>query len=176
YAYGHGIPDKPVLVRERTATTLTAMVSIKDGITVAAVTEPGVGRDPWRFDKKTHEEWLLGLSLMNREGNLSPTLYHPVLGEARSWLGKGERISFKFRFSIQAGDWFETYKHIVTNIYRFDDFLKLKDTKESLTSRIFNMYKYSLDDNTSKWLTKEFKDRKSTRLNSSHVKISYAVF
>src|SRR5690606_14757556 len=37
YAYGHGIPDKPVLVRERTATTLTAMVSIKDGITVAAV-------------------------------------------------------------------------------------------------------------------------------------------
>jgi len=157
YAYGHGIPDKPVLVRERTATTLTAMVSIKDGITVAAVTEPGVGRDPWRFDKKTHEEWLLGLSLMNRKGNLSPTLYHPVLGEAKSWLGKGERISFKFRFSIQAGDWFETYKHIVTNIYRFDDFLKLKDTKESLTSRIFNMYKYSLDDNTSKWLTKEFK-------------------
>ncbi len=157
YAYGHGIPDKPVLARERTATTLTSMISIKNGFTIAAVAEPGVGRNPWESNKKTHEEWLLGLSLMNRKGNLSPTLYHPVLGESKSWLDKGGKISFSFRFSLQKGDWFQTYKHIVNNIYRFENFLALKDTKESLSSRMLNMYKYSLDDNTSKWLMKEFR-------------------
>lgn len=157
YAYGHDIPNKPVLARERTATTLAPIVSTKSGFTFAAIAEPGVGRNPWHINKKTHEEWLLGLSLMNRKGNLSPTLYHPVLGETKSWLNKGNKIVFNFRFSLQQGDWFKVYKHIVQNIYRFDDFLALKDTKESLTSRIFNMYKYSLNDQTSKWLVKEFK-------------------
>lgn len=157
YAYGHGIPDKPVLARERTATALAPMITNKQGFTLAAIAQPGVGRNPWDVNKNTHKEWLLGLSLMNRKGNLSPTLYHPVLGESKSWLNAGDKITFGFRFSLQKGDWFSSYKHVVNNIYKFDDFLTLKNTKESLTSRILNMYKYSLDDNTSKWLLKEFK-------------------
>ncbi|WP_257668898.1 glycoside hydrolase family 97 catalytic domain-containing protein [Parapedobacter tibetensis] len=156
YAYGHGIPDKPVLVRERTATTLAPIISMESGISVAAVAEPGTGRDPWKSDKNTHDEWLLGLSLMNRKGQLSPTLYHPVLGEEKSWLEAGERISWKFRFSVQHADWFQVYKHVVNDVYGFDHFLSLKDPKESLTDRILHMRNYSVDDETSKWMLKEY--------------------
>ena len=80
YGYGQGIPDVPVVTRERTASTLSSLVTDKKGVTVAVTAEPGTGRDPWPEDKKMHAEWLLGLSVMNREGEFSPTLYHPVLG------------------------------------------------------------------------------------------------
>lgn len=40
YAYGHGIPDKPVVVRERTAAALTAILTDKAGITMAVTAEP----------------------------------------------------------------------------------------------------------------------------------------
>lgn len=157
FAYGHGIPEKPVLARERTTTTLAPIISTQRGLTIATIAEPGVSRDPWTSNSNTHNEWLLGLSLMTRKGDLSPTLYHPVLGETKSWLNKGDKFSFAFRFSLQQGDWFKLYKHVVSNIYRFEDFLTLKNPKKSLTNRILDMYKYSLDDVTSKWILKEFK-------------------
>ncbi|RXK87486.1 glycerophosphoryl diester phosphodiesterase [Filimonas effusa] len=157
YAYGQGIPAKPVIVRERAASTLSPLVTDKQGVTVAVIPEPGIGRNPWAHDVVTQSEWLLGLSLMNRKGNISPTLYHPVLGHKGSFLRKGEKRSFTFRYTVKAADWYPVYKHAAEDIYRLKEFLHLKQTKQSLTNRVLSMHGYVTDDSTSKWEIEQYK-------------------
>ncbi|SIO51586.1 glycerophosphoryl diester phosphodiesterase [Chitinophaga niabensis] len=155
--YMQGIPDKPVIVRERTAATLSPFISAKNNVTLAVIPDPGTGRDPWEKDTKTQSTWQLGLSLMNRKALLTPTAYHPVLGEKGSLMQKGDTVSFSFRYTIQYADWYTVYKHAVNDVYRFADFLALKKTSQSLTSRILSMHKYLVDAKTSLWRTEGYK-------------------
>ena len=150
-AYGQGIPDRPIVSRERTASTLMSMITDRNGITAAVTAEPGTGRDPWESDRKTNSVWKLGLSLMNRDGEFTPTLYHPVLGEDGSYLETGEKVSFSFRYTIRKADWHEVFRHSVEDIYRFSDGVKMKKTSKSLTQRLYDMYRYLVDDSTSMW-------------------------
>lgn len=156
-AYGQGIPARPVLARERTATTLSPLISAKSGITLAVIPAPGTSRDPWEDDEITQRDWQLGLSLMNRKSQLTPTAYHPVLGEKDSFMSAGDTMSFTFRYTLLDADWFTVYKHAINDIYHFDKFLRLKDTRQSLTERVLAMHTYVNDDVTSKWRTEEFK-------------------
>lgn len=155
--YGHGIPDMPVVSRERTASTLTSIITDKTGITVAMTASPGTARDPWENDRKTHSLWQLGLSLMNRDGEFTPTLYHPVLGEKDSYMKAGETRSFSFTCTFARADWHHVFKHAVNDIYRFPDALKLKKTSRSLTQRLYDMHAYLVNDSTSKWHNREYK-------------------
>jgi hypothetical protein len=157
YAYGQGIPDQPVLVRERAASTLSPLISLKNGTTIAVIPEPGTGRDPWAKDKNTHKDWLLGMSLMNRSSQLSPTAYHPILGEKGSFLKAGDTISFSFRYTIRSEGWYPVFKHAVNDVYHFKDFLSLKQTQQSLTERVLAMHKYVADHQTSMWRTESYK-------------------
>ncbi len=159
YAYGHGIPDKPVVVRERTAAALTAILSTKEGITLAVTADPGTARDPWEYDKSTQSNWLLGLSLINRQEQLSPTLYHPVLGQKKSYLKKGESISFDFRYTLKISNWYQVYQHVVNDVYRFDELLHLKQTSQSLSARLEQLLDYVKKDSTSRWRTFDYQGR-----------------
>lgn len=157
YGYGQGIPALPVVTRERTASTLSPLLTSKNGMTIAVIPEPGTSRDPWEKDHSTQNTWQLGLSLMNREAQLTPTAWHPVLGEKGSYLKKGETVRFSFRYTVKMADWFTVYKHAANDIYRLKDFLALKQTRQSLTDRILRMHRYVLDDSTSKWRTEQYK-------------------
>lgn len=159
FAYGQGIPDKPVVSRERSASTLAPLISTKQGVTIAVIPEPGMGRDPWESKNLTQNTWQLGLSLMNRQAQLTPTAWHPVLGQRGSLLKAGETTQFAFRYTVQPANWYTVYKHAVNDIYRLKDFLALKETKQSLTNRILSMHKYVVDDSTSKWRTEQYQDR-----------------
>ncbi|MCF3110587.1 glycerophosphoryl diester phosphodiesterase [Niabella sp. CC-SYL272] len=159
YGYGHGIPDKPMVVRERTAAALTSMLTNKEGITLAVTAEPGTGRDPWAFDKSTQSDWRLGLSLINRHEQLMPTLYYPVLGQKNSYLKEGETVSFDFRYTVNAANWYPVYKHVVNDIYRFDELLHIKQTRLSLSERIGQLFSYVKNDSTSRWRTFEYNGR-----------------
>jgi hypothetical protein len=159
YAYGHGVPDRPIVYRERCATTLSPLLSTKSGITLSVIPEPGFARDPWAKDKFTQIDWLVGLSHMNRKAQLSPTLYYPVLGEDKSERGEGEEISFSFRYSLIAGDWFEAIKHAANDIYKFRETLALRQSKQSLTDRIEKMHHYLTDPKTSLWNIEEYKGK-----------------
>jgi len=160
YAYGHGIPERPVLYRERSATTLSPLVSTKSGITMAAIPEPGLARDPWAKAENSHHDWHLGLSHLNRKAALSPTLYYPVLGEKNSARGVDESLTYSLRLSILAGDWFEMLNHAAYDVYRFKESLALRQSTQSLTDRIGKMRYYLTDPKTSFWNIEEFQGRK----------------
>lgn len=159
YAYGHGIPDRPVVYRERCATTLSPLISTKNGVTLSVIPDPGLARDPWAKDKITQTDWHLGLSHMNRKAQLSPTLYYPVLGEYKSELNIGEEISYSFRYSLIAGDWFQAIKHAANDIYQFHETLSLRQSKQALTDRIEKMHHYLTDPKTSLWNIEEFEGK-----------------
>ena len=160
YAYGHGIPDLPVVYHERCASTLSPIITSKNGISYSAIPEPGLARDPWEKDKITQVEWHLGLSHKNRKSELTPTLYYPVLGEQNSLLQQGEQISYSFRYSLTNGDWFKALNHAVYDIYQFKDALALRKSKQSLTSRIEQMHLYLTNPATSMWNVEEFQNLK----------------
>ena len=159
YAYGHGVPARPVVYRERCATTLSPLVSSKSGITLSIIPEPGLARDPWKKDKITQDDWHLGLSHMNRKGELSPTLYYPVLGEEKSEMNEGETITYSFRYSLIAGDWFQAINHAAYDIYKFKETLALRQSKQSLTNRVEKMHYYLTDPKTSLWNIEEYKGK-----------------
>lgn len=156
YGYGEGIPDKPIVFRERTASTLTAILSRKDGITISATSDPGYGRDPWAYDHNTHKDWKLGLSIMNRQQDWAPTLYFPVLGQQNSYLNKGDTLLFSYHFSFTGKGWFAALKHSINTIYQFPSGLALRQNKQSLTNRLWNIEKYVTDDSTSMWRTENY--------------------
>jgi hypothetical protein len=157
FGYGQGIPALPVVTRERTASTLSPLVTNKQGITMAVIPAPGTSRDPWEYDHSTQNTWQLGFSVMNREAQLTPVAWHPVLGEKGSYLTRGETVRFSFRYTVQAANWFSVYKHAANDIYRLHDFLRLKQTRQSLTNRILRLHQYVIDDSTSKWRTEQYK-------------------
>jgi hypothetical protein len=156
YGYGQGLPDRPVLARERATATLTSIATAKSGAALAVTAEPGTAAEPWGDDRENRQEWRLGLSHMNRDGALSPTLYHPVLGQAGSQLTAGESRTFRFRYTVRAADWFALNTHVVENIYRFGDALALRQPTQSLTDRVRAQHRYVTDDQTSLWRVEEF--------------------
>ncbi len=158
--YMQGIPDKPILVRDRAASTLSPFIQGKNRVTLAVIPQPGTTRDPWEDSVKTQTVWKLGLSLMNRKGELTPTLYRPVLGQQGSALKQGETVEFSFRYTLQHADWYSVYQHAINDIYRFADFLPLKSTARSLTDRILAMHRYVTNDSTSLWRTEDFNGMK----------------
>jgi len=151
YGYGQGLPELPVLARERSASTLASLATLGDGVTVAVVAEPGTATDPWASDHNTRPEWRLGLSHLNRRGDAAPTLYHPVLGQVDSSLAVGESRTFRFRYTLRRAGWYAVLQHEIYDVYRLSDFLTLKKPERSLSSRLLSLGKYLEDPVKSKW-------------------------
>ena len=156
HGYGLGLPDQPVLARDRVASTLASIATTRAGGTLGVIAEPGTAVEPIADPANPRREWRLGLSHMNRASKLAPTLYHPVLGEEGSKLAVGESRTFTFRYSLPAGDWLEVVRHAAYEVYRLNDFLRLKQPQRSLSQRLIAMHRYVADDQTSLWRKEEF--------------------
>ena len=124
------------------------------------IADPSLCRDPWAKDKNTLHDWNIGLSHKNRKAQLSPTLYYPVLGEPKSLLKAGEAITYTSRYHLGTGDWFQAIKHAAYDVYQLKSALALRQSKQSLTSRIQQMHHYLSDPQTSLWNIEEFQGRK----------------
>lgn len=156
YAYGHGVPELPVLYRERSISTLTSIVDTKNGASLSVIPKPGLARDPWRKDHNTQAEWSIGISHKNRKSELTPTLYYPVLGEPDSRLKAGDTIQYEFRFSIRNGNWYQNLTHAIEDVYQFKEGLALRRNTQSLSDRIRKMHHYLTDTKTSRWNIETF--------------------
>lgn len=161
YLYGQGLPDLPVVCRESTLTTLASVLSAKNGLTLAVIPEDGQDRDPYEKDANTHySRWKIGLSHRNRAGELCPTAYHPVLGEAGSRREPGEAFAFDYRFTLSHSDWYGPYRHAIYDVYGLREGLALKRSTFSLTDRLHALHDYVVDDTLSLWRVEEYRDRK----------------
>ncbi|MBN9383316.1 MAG: glycerophosphoryl diester phosphodiesterase [Chitinophagaceae bacterium] len=160
YAYGQGIPERPVIYRERCASTLSPIISTTQGLSLSVIPDPGVGRDPWAKDHYTHQDWQVGISHMNRRTQLCPTMWYPVLGEPLSALSKGQTVRCSFRFCIREGDWYASLHHSINDIYHFKEGLALRHNRKSLTNRVFRMLNYLADTRTALWNVEEYKGLK----------------
>jgi hypothetical protein len=163
YAYAQGLPEYPVLCRENTITTMASIMSENNGLTLAIIPEPGQDRNPYAKDESTHaKHWNIALSHMNRDAQLIPTAYHPVLGENNSFLKEGETMAFHVRITLQAAGWYAVYKHAIYDIYKLSSSFELKTNKHALTDRLFKLYDYVLDDNVALWRKEEYGGREIT--------------
>ncbi len=156
YGYGNGVPGRPLIFSENTASTLSPMITSTQGFTIAVIPDPELGRDSWSSDQATHSDWQIGLSHMDRRAHLSPSLYYPVLGEEASELKAGGHIGFGFRISVQHKDWFAMLNHAVYDVYDFGKGLNLRQNKQSLSNRVEEMHAYLMDPETSLWRTENF--------------------
>lgn len=154
YLYGQGLPEYPVICRESTVTTPVSILSSCHGTTLAVIPDPGQDRDPYACDRNTHlSSWKIGLSHMNRTGGLCPTAYHPVLGEEGSQCRKGDTLSFDFRYTLSATEWFGVFSHAVYDIYDLRKMIGLKRSSFSLTDRLHALHDYAVNDTLSLWRT-----------------------
>jgi len=157
--YGHGLPDRPVLARERTASTLMAVATTREGATLAAIAEPGMAEDPWAQSSDSRKVWQLGLSHMNRRGALAGTLYHPVLGEAGSQLQAGQSVATEVRYSVRADGWKGAMEHAAYDVYQLRAFLALKQPRQSLSERLTAMRRYVTNSRLSLWKEHAYQGR-----------------
>ena len=160
YGYGQGIPSLPVIYRERCAGTLSPIISTKQSLSFCVAPQPGLSRDPWEYDKNTHQNWFVGLSHMNRKAQISPTMYYPVLGEPHSKFTAGDSLSYSFRYSFTNKNWHSLLTHIVNDVYGFNKTLALRKNTQSLISRIEHMHDYLRDRKTSLWNVEDYKGLK----------------
>jgi len=151
--YSQGIPSLPLLANEKNTGTLCPLLTGKNGVTFAAIPEPGTSADPWKNDAYSRKTTRIGMSLMNRHNQLTPVLYSPILGEDGSELKKGQTIEFRFRYSIHAGDWFTVFNHAVNHIYRLPSLLDIQQNRFSLTDRVDRMLHFLDDDKRAHWNT-----------------------
>jgi len=149
HAYGHFIPDRPVIYRDRCATTPTVILSTKH-YTVSIVPEEKFVRKPHDKMRDTHENWNVGLSIMNLNSEVAPTLYYPVLGQENSFLHEGEKLEFGYRFIVTQDDWYTAYKQTIYNVFKFDEQKNIYN-RQSLTSRIYQIYRYLTNPTTSRF-------------------------
>ncbi|HVV72822.1 MAG TPA: hypothetical protein VHI52_15215, partial [Verrucomicrobiae bacterium] len=107
--YSQGVPAIPYLAKERNTMTLCPLVTTREKVTLAVIPDPGTAQDPWEKDVNTREGNKLAMSLMNRHNQLTPTAYSPVLGQKGSFLSPGDKVSFSFRYSLRATDWWPVF-------------------------------------------------------------------
>ncbi len=156
YEYAQGLPQYPTICRESTITTMSSLMENKDGVTLAVTPAPGQDRNAFEKDHSTHTDWKIGLSHMNKDSKLTPTAYHPVLGQRDSFMKAGQTKTFEFTISLKKADWYSVYSHVIYDIYNLKKSIAFKDTAQSLTDRVLSMHKYLIDDKTSLWQQVEF--------------------
>lgn len=152
-SYSQGIPNVPYLATEKNSGTLCPLITTKNNITLAVIPDPGTSTDPWDYDKSTRSDYTTGMSVMNRHSEYTPIVYSPVLGQKGSKLKAGESITYNFRYSIQAANWFPVFSHAVNDIYQLPDMLDIQTYKLSLSERIRLMQKFLRNETKSQWRT-----------------------
>jgi len=150
YGYGHYIPNRPVIYRDRCTTTPMAILS-KKGFTVAVAPEEKYPRKSHDATKNTHFNWNVGLSMMNPQAEISPTLYYPVLGQENSYMKAGDKVVFEYRYILSESNWYDVFKQSVYDVFGFEKQKNIIENKQSLIGRVFQMYNYLTNRTTSRF-------------------------
>lgn len=133
--------------------TLCPLYSSKDGYTLAVVPDPGTETDPIVGKAPDKSPNSLGLSLANRHNELTPVVYHPVLGQVGAKNKAGDEVSFGFRYTLKNSGWFDVFQHAVNDVFALPSSLDLLTNKMSLSERVNRLQKFLRKDKESSWKT-----------------------
>ncbi|MEM8969508.1 MAG: glycerophosphoryl diester phosphodiesterase, partial [Bacteroidota bacterium] len=100
-----------------------------------------------------------GFSHRNRQGELSPTAYIPLLDHPDAQLEVGDSLSATFIYHLGSDGWFPALRLAMDSVYEISKRLALKENTQSLTTRIQRLLQYSLSDQTSFWQKMSFQNQ-----------------
>lgn len=149
--YSMGIPCVPTLAKERNTMTLCPLYTTKDDLTLAVIPDPGTETNPYPEKNIDRQKNRVALSIMNRHDELTPVVYHPVLGQIGSKNDAGAEITFGFRYSLMNAGWFEVFSHAVNDIFKLPSLLDLQTNYVSLSERLSRLQKFLRKGKESGW-------------------------
>lgn len=156
YHYQFGVPAVPEVTTEVTTTSLMAIIQNKrDGMSLAAIAQPSLARDPWASDSSTLKDWHVGASLRALSGPLSPTIVYPIPGQDGSHLQAGQTVTASYRYIVRQGSWQQIPPKVMSDPYGLHRYLRLAHAEDSLSHRINRMHDFIVLPD-SKWHTWDY--------------------
>jgi len=142
--HGHRLPDQPTFVLDSHTPTPTTLVNRRQ-LSYALVAEP---KDiPFRWP--TLESTRFALGIRNKRGLAQPMLYSPVLGRPQSNVEPGQTVTARFYVWLQPGDWYATFKRVVTELFGVHDYRR--PTQCSLSDTALNLFDLLRDADAAGW-------------------------
>lgn len=158
YMYGQGLPHLPVVCNENTVTTMMSVMTEREGAALAMIPDGTYTRDEYLGATRTHGKlWRCGLSHMNRQAELTPTLYYPVLGEDRSLMEGGDSVQFVYRVAMSDKGWYDLHQHTIYDLYGLKKSMALRKTTMPLYKRMEAIWDYVVNDSLSLWRTADYR-------------------
>ena len=100
--------------------------------------------------------------LRNKQGESQPSMFYPVFGMHNSYFEKGEQKDFSVCLYVGDGGWYDTYKHLATEVYGFDDFRK--NLPQTMNQTLDNLMDFITDSEYSYW----YPDHKTNGYQTDH--------
>jgi hypothetical protein len=118
------------------------------GVTAAAEQMP--------FRLPTRENSLFGGVLRNASGYAQPMVFAPIYGGPESYCVAGNTFTFGYHFFVRPAGWYDTYRHLASNLYGFRDYRE--NARCSINQTLDNMVDFVMNatgNNYSYWYPEE---------------------
>lgn len=128
-------------------TPLSLMQTTKDGQTISWGVSGEPEQVPFEFPIPIKSHY--GLHIKNHNGEVQPSIYGPLLGTDAACTEAGKILTFSFRVFVESGDWYNTYRDIVDNVFGWYDYRK--NGEVSMSQAVYNMIDLYKDDKYGGW-------------------------
>ncbi len=146
---GKKLPNIPQAVTERYASVplscTTYPLSSGEKVTVGVAIDPTFATTDWVVEENAR----FGFGIRSAAGNVMPALVAPLQGSEASIMQPGDSYTITYRLLETKQDWFDTFSHVVTDLYGLKDYRQ--NYFGGLTDTILNAAELALDPLYSGW-------------------------
>lgn len=145
------LPPISALVSEVTSTNASSMMTVNDLNSPLGASTYGITVDPesipYRWAYTDNQKF--GLGIRGQSGGVQPYLFAPLLGMPDSHMSVDQTYEIAYRPTYRFGDWYETYRHVVTDLFQTRDIRE--NYYSSVTDTVFQLHDLILNDRYSGW-------------------------
>ena len=146
------VPKERTLFSQQTAMTPMATYTLpENNIYSAQKVTKGIVVDPvwlpiqWNYTENNQ----FGLSLIDASGNYGGGVFAPLFGMENCSFDANETYNFSYRIISEVNDWYDSYKHIATDLFEVTDYRTNYYT--SMNEAIYNTIDLMMDDDLGGW-------------------------
>jgi hypothetical protein len=142
------LPESPVMVQSNTTPQPLALAQValqEQAISLGVVAD--LSQMPFEWANAQNAAY--GFSLLNADGKVQPTIFAPVLGQARSQMKKGETQTFSWRVLAFPGNWKSALEYASNEIFKVTDYRQ--PYKSSLSDAALNMIALLKNEEATGW-------------------------